>query len=60
MRFIRQSVEVRFLPDKLAEAYIFEDGVRYPLKATDKQANCKVKRESWPTVDYSKEATAHV
>jgi len=54
MQFIRQTVEVRFLPDMLSEAYIFEKGVHYPLKLTDKQANSRVKRETWPTVDYSK------
>ena len=56
MRFIRQTVEVRFLPDKLSEAYILDCGVRYPLKLTDKQANSKVKRENFPAVDYSKGA----
>ena len=55
MQFIRQAVEVRFLPDRLDEAYIFENGARFPLKLTDKQANSRVKREKWPTVDYSKE-----
>ena len=54
MQFIRQTVEVRFLPDRLSEAYILDGGVRYPLKLTDKQANSKVKRENLPTVDYSK------
>jgi len=54
MHFIRQTVEVRFLPDRLSEAYIFENGVRFPLKITDKQANSRVKRETWLTVDYSK------
>jgi transposase InsO family protein len=54
MQFIRQTVEVRFLPDRLNEAYIFEDGIHYPLKPTDKQANCKAKRDNLPTVDYSK------
>lgn len=54
MQFIRQTVEVRFLPDRLNEAYIFDNGVRYPLKRTDKQANSKVKRETWPTIDYSR------
>jgi transposase InsO family protein len=56
MQFMRQTVEVRFLPDRLSEAYIFEGGVHYPLKITDRQANSKVKREKWPTVDYSKGA----
>jgi hypothetical protein len=60
MQFIRQTVEVRFLPDMLSEAYIFEGGARYPLKLTDKQANSRAKRETWPTVDYSKGDAAHV
>jgi len=60
MQFMRQSVEVRFLPDDIGNAYIFDNGKRYPLKLTDKQANSKVKREKWPTVDYSKEVAAGV
>lgn len=54
MQFIRQSVEVRFLPDRFSDAYIFENGSRYPLKLTDKQANSRAKRQEWPTVDYSR------
>ena len=60
MQFMRQTVEVRFLPDRLADAYIFENGIHYPLKMTDKQANSRAKREVWPTVDYSRGETAHV
>ena len=60
MQFIRQSVEVRFLPDDLDNAYIYSDGKRYPLKLTNKQANAKVKREKWPTIDYSMEVPARV
>ena len=60
MQFIRQWVEVRFLPDRLSEAYIFDNGKRYPLKLTDKQANSRVKRNVWPTVDYSKGDTTNV
>jgi transposase InsO family protein len=55
MQFMRSSVEVRFLPDNLYEAYIFDNGLHYQLKPTDKQANSKAKREG-PTVDYSKGA----
>jgi transposase InsO family protein len=54
MQFMRNSVEVRFLPDRMSEAYILDNGTRYPLKLTDKQANSRTKREGWPTVDYSK------
>jgi hypothetical protein len=60
LQFVRQSVEVRFLPDRLNEAYIFDDGTRYPLKITDKQANSKAKRDNLPTVDYSKGGLADV
>jgi len=54
MQFIRQTVEVRFLPGSLSDAYIFHNGARYPLKVTDKQANSKAKRDNMPTVDYSR------
>ena len=60
MQFMRQTVEVRFLPDRLSEAYIFDGGVRYPLKMTDKQANSRAKRTTLPTVDYSKGGHANV
>ena len=60
MQFLRQTVEVRFLPDMLSDAYIFENGIHYPLKMTDKQANSRAKREVWPTVDYSRGGSAHV
>jgi hypothetical protein len=56
MQFIRQTVELRFLPDSLSEAYILDGLFRYPLKLTDKQANSKVKRDNLPSVDYSKGA----
>ena len=53
MQFIGQKVEVRFLPDRMEDAFIFDAGIRYPLKFTDKVANGKAKREKWPTIDYS-------
>jgi hypothetical protein len=60
MQFMRQSVEVRFLPDDLPNADVFDNGKRYPLKSTDKQANSKAKRDKYPTVDYSREVAAGV
>ena len=60
MQFIRQTVEVRFLPDNLSDAYIFDNGTRFPLKITDKQANSRVKRENYPTIDYSKGGNLNV
>jgi len=60
MQFMRQTVEVRFLPDRLSQAYIFDGGTRYPLKLTDRQANSRAKRAVLPTVDYSKGGKANV
>jgi len=60
LQFMRQTVEVRFLPDMPSDAYVFDNGSHYPLKLTDKQANSKVKRETWPTVDYSRGGAASV
>jgi len=55
IHFIGQTVEVRFLPDKLEDAYIYDAGTKYPLKFTDKVANAKTKRNNMPTIDYSME-----
>jgi hypothetical protein len=60
MQFMRQTVEVRFLPDRLPDAYIFDNGTHHPLKLTDKRANSRVRRENWPTVDYSRGEDANV
>ena len=54
MQFINQTVDVRFLPDAIHEAYILDGGIHFPLKPTDRQANSRVKRNSGPTVDYTK------
>jgi transposase InsO family protein len=53
MRFIGQTVEVRFLPDGPNEVYIYHEKEHFKLRATDKAANSKTKREGWG-VDYSK------
>jgi len=51
-QFIGQSVEVRYLPDDLENAYVLERGCAYPLKLTDKAANAHVKRSNL-TIDYA-------
>ena len=56
-QFIRRKIEVRYLPDRLDEAYIYELGEKYYLKITNKVANAKTKREQYPTIDYSKEVS---
>jgi transposase InsO family protein len=53
MEFAGQTVEVRFLPDRMDEAFIFEGGIQRPLRRTDKAANARAKRKG-PSIDYSK------
>jgi transposase InsO family protein len=52
MRFIGQTVEVRFLPGDSDRAYIYYDRQHFPLRKTDKVANSKTKRNTI-SVDYS-------
>jgi transposase InsO family protein len=53
MRFMGQTVEVRFLPGDLDKAYIYYDKKHFPIRKTDKIANSRTKREG-PAIDYSK------
>lgn len=54
MHFIGQTVEVRFLPGALGDAYIYHEGRHYPLRVTNKTENSRVKRQSALSVDYSR------
>jgi transposase InsO family protein len=55
MQFIGMTVEVRFLPGAMEDAYILYEGIHYPIPATDKVANSKTKRNNLPTINYGKE-----
>ena len=52
MQFIGYTVEVRFSPSG-DTAYIVSDGIRYPLKKTDRAANARTQRTNFPAIDYS-------
>ena len=54
MQFIGQKVEVRFLPGDMSSAAIFYEGKKYPVRITDKNANCKAKRNAPVAIDYSR------
>ena len=54
MQFISQKVEIRFLPEDMDSAFILYEGAHFPIRATDKNANCRTKRENTIPVDYSK------
>ena len=54
-QFIGMKVEVRFSPDSMENAYIFYNGKHFPIKATNRVANGKSKRNNkLPSIDYSK------
>ncbi len=53
-RFIGCKVQVRFLPDKMEQSYIFHEGKHFPLILTDKVANGKSKRDNAIRIDYSR------
>ena len=54
MQFISMKVEIRFLPDDMSSAYILYDGVHYPIRRTDRNENCRTKRNNPPSIDYAK------
>ena len=70
MHFIGDKVEIRFLPDRMEEAYIFYESMgetsnRYPIRKTNRVENSRTKRATCfnllappltPAIDYSKGA----
>jgi hypothetical protein len=54
MQFISSKVEIRFLPDDMSCAFILYEGEHYPIRPTDKNENCRTKRNNAPSIDYSR------
>ena len=54
MQFISSKVEIRFLPDDMSSAFILYEGEHYPIRRTDKNENCRTKRNNTPSIDYSR------
>ena len=54
IQFISSKVEIRFLPDDMSQAFILYEGERFPIRPTDKNENCRTKRNNPPAIDYSK------
>jgi transposase InsO family protein len=53
MQFIGDWVEIRYLPDNMANAYIYYQNKHYPIRRTDRIENSRTKR-SMPSIDYSR------
>lgn len=60
MQFIDQTVEIRFRPGEMDSAFILYEGARFPLRLTDKNENCRTRRQNGPAIDYSKLGGSHV
>lgn len=52
MQFIRCRVEVRYLPDDMEHVYILENGIRYPVRKTNKVENGRTKRNNAYSINY--------
>jgi len=52
LQFIKQKVEIRYLPDNMDEAYIFYENEKYPIKKTNKVENGKSKRKNTFSINY--------
>ncbi len=60
MQFIGAKVEVRYRPGDMTSAFILSNEKHYPIRLTDKVANCHTKRDNPMPLDYSKAGAAHV
>jgi transposase InsO family protein len=52
MQFIRCRVEIRYLPDDMEHAYIFDNGTHYPIRRTNKVENGRTKRNNTYSINY--------
>lgn len=54
MQFISQKVDIRYRPGDMDSAFILYDGKQYPIHRTNKNENCRTKRNNGPSIDYTK------
>lgn len=54
MQFIKQKVEIRYIPDDMRSAYILYEGKKYFIRPTNKNENAHTKRNNGPVLDYSR------
>ena len=60
MQFIKQKIDIRYLPDDMGNAYIYYDDEKYSIRKTDKVENVKTKRKNPLAIDYSKDGGSDV
>lgn len=54
MQFIGMKVEVRFIPSDMSSAFVLYDKSHFPIRATNRNENCRTKRNNLPTMEYAK------
>jgi putative transposase len=54
LQFIRFKIEIRYLPDRMQDAYIFFEGKKYLIRQTNRVENGRTKRSNQFAIDYSK------
>ena len=53
MQFIGMKVEVRFVPSDMSSAFILYDKSHFPIRLTDRNENCRTKRNNPPALSYA-------
>ena len=60
MQFIGHTVDIRFRPGEMDSAVICTEDGQFPLRQTNKNENCRTKRDNTPSIDYSRLGASHV
>ncbi len=53
MHFIAQTVEIRYRPGDMGSAFILSQKEHYPIRLSNKNENCRAKRQNPPPIDYA-------
>ena len=53
MQFIGQTVEIRYRPQDMDSAFILSQKEHYPIRRSNKNENCRTKRQNPPPIDYT-------
>jgi transposase InsO family protein len=60
MQFIGRTVDIRFRPGEMDSALICTEDGQFPLRQTNKNENCRTRRNNTPSIDYSRLGASHV
>ena len=55
MQFIGMKVEIRFVPSDMSSAFILYEKSHFPIRLTNRNENCRTKRNNLPAFSYAKE-----